>query len=63
MKKQQKKACIFENKKQRQQKETQILVDIYFDFCKVSYCSMARKFYETLLEVFKSLIWSVSIPW
>jgi hypothetical protein len=33
-----------------------VLVDIHFDFCAPSYCSMARKFYETLLEVFKSLI-------
>ena len=30
-------------------------VFIHFDFCAPSYCSMARKFYETHLEVFKSL--------
>ena len=39
------------------------VVNIYFDFCVLSYCSMARKFYKTLLEVFKSLIWTVFIPW
>ena len=38
-------------------------MNIYFDFCELSYCSMARKFYQTLMEVFKSLIWTVFIPW
>ena len=28
-------------------------MDIYFDFCELSYCSLGRKFYERLLEVFK----------
>ena len=40
-----------------------ILVDIHFDFCAPSYCSISRKFYETHLEVFKSLHWIISILW
>ena len=39
------------------------IVNIYFDFYYLSDFSMARKFYVTLLEVFKSLLWFVSIPW
>ena len=32
-----------------------MLVNIYFDFYEPAECWMDRKFYETLLEVFKSL--------
>ena len=32
-----------------------ILVNIYFEFYGLSECSISRKFYETHVEVFKSL--------
>ena len=39
------------------------IANIYFRYYHLADCSISRKFYETYLEVFKSLRWIISIPW
>ena len=42
---------------------TYLLLNIYFDLYELAESSMGRIFNQTLLEVFKSLSWIISIPW